>query len=506
MPVAARPDRTSAVQFIKWAAGASLLLSLFQLLLGGDPVIILLCLLSEAVCLFPVYLYGLGRTVGILYIGVWLAFSFSALLGKTILFQPIDSNLFNPILTFCVTLAGSLALTIAAMAAYLFKPLQNNAVPPLTNPGVLRIISYIFTVIGIGVFLIATYIPKSSLVYNIAIQLSPFFIYAYICEIARTLIVSNKNRIFSLYGVFLTVLSLYFGLSGNSKTGILQVGLAFILCIFSFRARLKWPILVGGAVTLIFLSEFIFPAVHIVRNYRDRLNPFEISLVTAQTAANLMIGDKETTAMRDALVVDAGNGDPDAYQNVYFGSKQIWLDRATNTGFIDAVARRVDFGGPFLGAHFILDQTFGFLPRQFDPNKTTTFSASGGDRVTQAFGLTARDQLDYATVPMPIELYVAGGFSFIFIITIPLIFLLLMEINFIAFEFQSNIWSVGLILTYGMLFYAGTYDMYIFLMARQIPANALIIAALILASTAIHTGIRTAARADSGNLPARSRA
>jgi hypothetical protein len=498
MPAAARPARSSAVQFIKWAAGASLILSLLQIMLGGDPVIILLCLLSEAVCLFPIYLYGLGRTVGILYIGVWLAFSFSALVGKTILLQPIDSNLFNPLLTFCVTLAGSFVFTIAATAAYFVKPLQKNAITVTNNHSILMIISLIFMAVGILVFSIGVYAPKQSLVYNIAIQFAPYLSYAYIFSLVSEIIKSGKRHVFSFYGVILTLLMIYVGISGNSKAPILAIGLGYIFCLIAFRLRLKWTVLVGGFVALAFLSEFVFPAIHIVRGQRDRLNPIEVAMETTQTIANLVIGDKETLALKDALVINSEDSDPDAYQNSYFGSRQVWLDRFTDTGFIDAIARRVDFDGPFLGQSFILDQTLSFLPRQFNPSKTTTFQVGGGDRVTQAFGLTSRDNVGFATVPLPIELFVSGGFPFLFIVGVPLIFLFILLINFAVFDFHENPWAIIFLLTYGMLFYASTYDVYVFVVARQIPSNILIMLGILILSTSIHAGIRGAARAGPG--------
>lgn len=494
MPAVARTNRSSAIRFIKWASGASLILALCQLLLGGDPLIILLCLMSEAVCLVPVYLYGLGRTVGILYLGVWLAFSFSALLAKTILLQPIDSNLFNPLLTFCVTLAGSLAFTIAAVAAYYVKPLRNNVMPVIRDPNILSIVAKILFFLGTTVFVLHIGTDRNSTLSNILIQIAPFSSFGLVCQMSADAVRSRGRRVFTTTSLLMFFALVYVGLSSNSKTGVLTAGLAYILVIFAFRIRLKWPVLIGGFLALAFCSEFLFPAIHIVRADRDRLNPFEISLETIGTVADLLTGDKDTVARRDALSQDSTGGNADLYRNVYFGSSQVWLDRFTNTGFIDAVARRVDFGGPFLGADSVLNQTFDFLPRQLDPAKTILFRTSGGDRVTEAYGLTYRDTFDAPTVPLAIELFSAGGFGMIFAVGAPLIFTFLIFINFFVFDFIDNVWSAVFITAFGMLFYCSTYDVYIFFFTREIPTDYIIMTSLTIIATFMHNRLRNSAR------------
>ena len=488
-------DRTGAVHFIKWASGGALLLSALQLLIGGDPIIICLCLFCQAICLFPVYLYGLSRTVGVLYVFIWLTFGFSSLLGKTILFQPIDSNLFNPLLTFCVTLAGSIAFTVAATAAYFVKPLQKNATTPIIDHETLNIMAFVFVVIGIFTYFVYLFLPKGSPILNIAAIFAPYFSYGYVFSLCSNICRTRKNKVLSYSSLVLIFLFLYFGIAGNSKTSIIQIALGYLLCVFAFRVKIKWPVVVLGFLVLAFFSEYLFPAIHITRAYKDRLNPAQVAIATVQTMGNLLVGDPDTLAVKDSLIAQGAEGDPDRYQNVYFGTQQVWLDRFTNTGFIDAVARRVDFNGPFLGPQFILQQTLGFLPRPLDPDKSTSHAVAGGDQVTQAFGLTSRDQSNFSTVPLPINLFVADGFWFIFAIGVPLIFIFIVEINFFAFDMRDNVWSVVVIMTYGMLFCVSTYDVYIFAIVRQIPTNLLMFSLMIVAAKAIQSGFARAARA-----------
>lgn len=143
MAIAAQASRRSAVTFVKWVILASIPLSLVQLMLGADPVILLLCIATEAVCLAPILLYGLERTVGVLLLYVWLTFSFSSLAAKTVLLQPIESNLFNPFLTFTAQLAGACCISIAAFISYNIKFLHKNSITPVLDPKILSILGFI---------------------------------------------------------------------------------------------------------------------------------------------------------------------------------------------------------------------------------------------------------------------------------------------------------------------------------------------------------------------------
>lgn len=492
MPAAWRTDQTSAVEFIKWASGASLVLALVQLLLGASPVILLLCLATEAVTFVPISIYGLRRTVGILYIGIWLSFSFGALLGKTILLQPINSNLFNPLLTFCIALAGGLAFAIPSSTAFFIKPLQRNALAPLHNPAMLSILAAMLATIGAAAFVITSLTPTQSIYHTVSVQFIQYFIYSIICEMASTILRSDRKRIISNFGIFLCLILFAFGVAGNSKSIILSIGAAYVLCHIAFGVRPNWKVILSGLLALAFLSEFLFPAIHITRVYRGRLDPVEMAGSTVQTVGNLLIGDKETLAQKDLLGTHVFTLNNDLYRNVYFGSQQVWLDRFTNIGVIDAVARRVDFDGPFLGPNFVLGQTLEFLPRQFNPGKETTFKTSGGDRITAAYGLANQNVVTYQTVPLPIQLYCASGFVFIFIIGIPLILIYILWINFICFNFTDNVWSVGLLVANGFIFYESTYEMLVFATARSFPTDLIIFTLLILAAASVDHGLKAA--------------
>jgi hypothetical protein len=285
---------------------------------------------------------------------------------------------------------------------------------------------------------------------------------------------------------------LILGVVGNSKSGILLPGLIYILSISAFGGRLRWTTVFAALISIALFSEFLFPAVHIVRNFRDRLNPIEVAGATIGTTFSLIVGDSQALAEKDALNAEA-DASPDAYRNIYFGSRQVWLDRFVNTGAIDAVARRLSFDGPFLGLGPVVGDTLtGLLPQQLNPNKYTGVQFADGDVIAHAYGLEARDGQGAATVPMPIELFAADGFFGIFIVGIPLITLIFVEVNMLVFDFKNNPWGVCFIVFYGMSFYEATHDMYAFMAARQMPFDFLAISLAIMLATTIKHGLPTA--------------
>jgi hypothetical protein len=205
-----------------------------------------------------------------------------------------------------------------------------------------------------------------------------------------------------------------------------------------------------------------------------------------------MTGDSQTLAEKDALETEARSSS-DLYKNLYFGSQQIWLDRFVNTGFIDAVARRLSFDGPFLGLDPVVGNTFyGVLPRQLNPHKYDTFQIEAGDAVLEAYGLQTAYTGGAATVPLPIELFAADGFWAIFLIGTPLIFLVIMEINFFVFDFRENPWAVCFVIFYGMPFYAQSHQGFAFMALRQMPFDFFSITLGVMLATMIKNGFRAA--------------
>jgi hypothetical protein len=258
------------------------------------------------------------------------------------------------------------------------------------------------------------------------------------------------------------------GMLGNSKTAILLPALIYVASVAAFRARIRWQTVLAAVLALAFLSEFLFPAVHIVRSERSRASPIEMGSLTLQAVWGLMTGDSETLAEKDNLGLIQRSSD--LYRNVYFGSQQVWLDRFTNTGYIDAVARRMNFDGPFLGIEPVVGNTFySVLPRVLNPSKYDSIQTAAGDGILQAYGLQTEHLVGYATVPLPIELFAAGGFWAIFLVGIPLVFLMVFDLNLFVFDFRENPWAVCFIIYYAMSFYAQTHDGFSLAGLRQMP-------------------------------------
>ncbi len=475
-------NRSRTIALIRMVLIASLVISGIQLLLGGNPGILALVFLSGAVCLWPVYLYGIDRTIGILYLMVWFTFSFGALAVKTILLQTIDSNLFSPLLTHLILLAGSAAFSLAAVAAYYVKPLQRDAIKVVLDPRYLSVIATLFLVFGMaGVFSMG----MGKTMAAIGVFLRPFLFYSFVCATSAILISSGGKKSFSILSVVDAILIIVLSVSFNSKAGILTVSLAYILCLFAFGVRPRFRTIAAISALGIFCSVALFPAIHIVRSQRERISGIELTTRTAEATMGLLIGDQEYVAQKDRLSTEIGHQGYNLYRNLYFGSQQVWLDRFMATGFVDALTRRVTYDGPFFGPSLILSQTLNVLPRQLNDQKGADTMFSGGAQITRLLGMSNRDAAVFPTVPLPIELFVAGGFPMIFIIGFPTIIACLIAINFLAYNYRYNVWSVCLIVNYGYFFSINTYILYVYLLFRQLPVDYMLISLSILAASTI---------------------
>jgi hypothetical protein len=458
------------VRLITRLVYASLSLGAFQLFLGASPLVVILSLASGLATILPCLVYGFGRTVGILYLLVWFQFSFGALLAKSILFQPLDSNLFQPVLSHLILLAGAVSFSIGALVAFSFGPLQRNLVRPELEPRKLTVLAAIFTALWVSAFFVEKLGANGA---AIAVFLRNYLFLAFICETVSTILRTGGRRTISRFGAVLATLAVGFSVAVNSKEGILDIGACYLLALLSLGRRPPMAVWASVVPAFALLTFVLTPAIHVVRGDRDRLGPFELIAATTSTAISIVERDSQTLAKIDRMRYQESAQSYNLYQSHYLGRSDVWYDRFILTGYIDAITRRVTYDGPFFGWNFVLSQTAEALPRQFlDTAKNRYYS---GAQITRSLGLTARDAAVFPTVPLPIELFVAGGFWAIFVIGIPTITIAVAAFNLFAFQFRGNVWAVFFLATYGFFFTVEMYLQYVFLVFRQLPTDAIVI-------------------------------
>ena len=442
----------------------------FQLILQASPVVVILSVLSGLIAILPCFFYGLGRTVGVLYLMVWFQVSFGALLTKSMLLQPLDSNLFSPVFSHLILLVGAIAFSASALLAYTFTPLHKDLIRPELNPRRLTALAAIFAGLWASAMIVGKLGANGA---AIAVFLRNYIFLAFVCETAATILRSNGTRTFSFFGAALFAVTIAFSISVNSKAGILGIGVCYFLTLLAFGRRPSLRVVGALVPAFAILTIAINPAIHVVRAQRDRLNPFEIMAATTSTAVGILIGDEDTVAKVDSLKRQEFQAGYNLYRNRYLGRSDVWFDRFILTGYIDAITRRVTYDGPFFGWNYILSQTAEALPRQLYGATKNRYSS--GARITRTLGLTERDAAVSPTVPLPIELFVAAGFPAILILGIPTLAFAISALNLVANTFRRNVWSIGFLGIYGYFFAVQTYSGYIFFTLRQIPTDAIVI-------------------------------
>ncbi len=469
MALAARTDRS--LKLVSRLFAASLLLALLQAALGADISVTLICVVTGIVCLLPVYVYTPSRTVGVLFMMIWYVFSFGELLTKTILFQPVDSFLFSPLLTHLIMLVGAVAMSLGALAAYVITPFRGNALPPQLDPRKLTALAFVFAGFWLTSFALGFLGANGK---ALAIFFGGYHIAAFACATSAAIIRSKGAKSVSAlslgFGMFICVASL----AANSKAGLMAVGFAYFMCVLAFGARLRWRTMTVVGLALFLLSVSVYPAIHLVRGHRERQTALQTVEETLQTSVALLVRDPTAVDEVEAMDRQVDMLSYNSYRNFYLGRSNIWFDRFIATGYIDAITRRVSFDGPFLGMQFVLAQSFDWLPRQFLPDKENATRLSSGDRIMRAFGMSQAETSSQPTVPMPIETFVSGGF-FGIMLEIPVFAIFCLVLNIIVYDLKKNIWGVYLIIAYSYLTAVASYSLYLFIIARQLPADALLI-------------------------------
>jgi hypothetical protein len=448
---------------------ASAAFGVFQIAIGAPPLLVMLTLVTAAVTLIPCLAYGLTRTVGIVFLLVWYQFAFGELMTKSLLLQPIDTFLFNPVLSHIVQLVGAVTLATGALAAFWIVPLRRNLIRPTLDPSMLRVLSVVF----LGLFSLSFAAdlagPNGR---AIAVFLRNYMLTALVMEIAATIISSGGRRSLSRWGLVLTAVVCAMSLASNSKAGILAAGLCYLMTPLALGRAPSWKFLAATAPLVILLSVAVAPAIHLVRAERDKIGPVEVLEKTVATAAGILTSDKQTLDQVESMQRQQHELTHDYYRNRYLGQETVWYDRFILIGSVDAIARRLTIDGPFLGTDMLLGQLKDVLPRQLSGPKDPYTS---GTRITQMLGLTERDTALFTTVPMPIELFAAGGFLAMILIGIPSVAAACVGINLFASAFQNNVWSVYILVTYGYFLTVQNYLGYFFFSVRQLPADYIMI-------------------------------
>jgi hypothetical protein len=412
-------------------------LSLIQAAIGGDIVLIICCLISICAGLIPIWLFGIQSTIGVFFAILVFFFPVSALLIKTCLLQPIQSNLFAPDLSFQVMATGMVAAGAAAAVLYQCKRLLNYK--PLFKPlsgSALTMLCFISAPVAI-LGMIGSQLPgglgRASALTGGMIFLS------LVAATQLALIRSNGRSGLSTLSVPLLLFCIFVSLASGSKQAAFATAICYFLPVYLYRGALKRSELLLVFVGTFALLFLISPAINISRGIRDSASSWELIQRTFATMADLWTGD-----LRGLADITNYNFDDNAYYIRYVSDTTTAIDRFVLVSYIDGLLRFAS--DRFLGYSALLNSLSGsIIPNLLDPGQKEV--ASSGDIFLQYLGVFDEASTSQITLPVFGEGYFIDGYLGVFIVAFLSFLLIGAALVFVFGDVRSNafaMWWVGL--------------------------------------------------------------
>ena len=404
-----------------------------QLLLGADPVILALAILSSAA--------GLAgfRLTGAYHSGGWLSFFFVfgnvivALVAKTVLGQPLESNLAAPMDSFLALAIGSSALLIAIVIA-LRIPVGRSLFSAL-EPRLLRALSRSTFVLGAIAWGLNRMFqdPGGSHFGGVAVFWN-LLLMAVIARTAMLLELHEGRRSLDATLLFILIACVAMGLMDNQKTEVALPVLAYFATCLFYRGGITRAQVVGGATGLLIMAAIIAPMIHTFRALGIQDMPWRERVTFMQRGLQELLATKDLTRYQKLAA-----GEFQGFSN-YFGggSGQVLLGRYSSIQQIDPIiataSQRGALGGDVVWAAFPR-----LLPTFVYPDKPREIEAY---RILVQLGIIDPEGGKYPTVPLLAQVYAAYGMRGLVVIPFLTFLGFLLVLKKLGWRLYRNVFAI----------------------------------------------------------------
>lgn len=460
---------------IVWILGlTAAVAAIGQVALDADYLVLLLALISIGCGLYGFWLFGVFNLAGwvcLLYMAGNVLIAFYA---KTVLLQPLNSNLVAPLSSFWVQTICCFAMFVAIILAFWIdvgKPLM----PPITDLTVLRLLSVWCVLIGWGLKVLqATVLRGGDQEYG---GLNVFGSLLYLGIIARTALVmkrSNGKRLLDPILIIIIVVATFSGVLSTGKSETALPSLCFVATVLFFKGRLPWRYVVGLAGGLA-LYLAITPIMLTFRymGFGAMSLSKEINVIE-NMAPTLLNGD-----VLSMLASKHEHFKTLAYD--YYGDNgrgQLILGRFSSIQQIDPIISATQIRGT-LGSEIIIDGFRGNTPKFFDPNKPTEIT---GFTVIKSLGVY-RGGGSRPTVPLAAIVYAAYGMMGVIFIPLATFLAYLLALKKLCWDIRGNIFAIFLLVVQVIGIHSGEFRLFVGYVMRGLPL--LVIAVLLMQKLAV---------------------
>jgi hypothetical protein len=455
-----------------------LLVMAAHVVLGADPVVVCLAMLTVAAGIGAALYVGFLNTAALLISLVVFRYIGFPLIGKLLFLQPLDSNLGQPL--------GSVASILLGVSAFLFGLIpvakinfKRAVLVPTSDHRQLNRISVLAMAVGCVANLgVALHAGREYTGITMANFFVPFLHLALISAIAAELCKSGRRRSWNFWVLSIVLVEVVFAMVRNSRMSIVEILLCYIVTLSAFQGKIKWRRIGLTGLAAMFLVVAATPVMLYVRAMRSNLTWTQRITATLEAVADWR------TALAHFQAIERFQEGHGFYLN-YYGSPQNILERVSLINHVDVMKCATDRHGPVGGE----DLRIAFarsLPRIVMPDKPVGFSHGGW--------LNCRANIEcvegsFATVPLIANGYAAFGWAGVMVY--PFLFgsavLLLMRVVS-GLDLNGNVWAIYLLIRFQNMFVEGDAAAFFQVIIRDFPQDVVVMIAIAWISCTLFQG------------------
>jgi hypothetical protein len=449
-----------------------------HMVLGSDPAVIWLAMLTIISCVWVVFHLGLLNITALLILLLVFRYIGFPLIGKLLFLQPLDSNLGQPF--------GSIASVFLGVSAYLFAlmlvarmKIKKSILMPTTDHRQLNRISVVAMIIGCAANLgMALHAGREYTGITVANFFVPFLHLALVSAIGAELCKSGRQRSWNFWVLFIVFVEIIFAMVRNSRMSIVEILLSYIVTLSAFQGKVRWWRVGLTGLFALLLVATATPVMLYVRGMRENLT------WTQRISATLDASSNWSTAFAHFKAAELLQERDGFYLN-YYGSPQNILERMSLINHVDVMKCATDRHGP-VGIKDLWVAFVSNLPRIVVPDKPMGTGHGGW--------LNCRENIEciegsYATVPLIANGYAAFGWTGVMLYPFFFGLAVLLLIRVVSgFDLKCNIWAIYLLTRFQNSFVEGDAATYFQGILRDIPQDMILMIVIVWLSGVVFQG------------------
>ncbi len=438
-----------------------------QLAFGANPFIVLTALLSVTISVIVLLNGGYRDSLSI--VGFFFVFNTVtfAMVLKTALLQPLESNLFQPTTSFIIVLLGAIELLLALYIVKL-TPVGRPLFKPTQNLDFLKYLAIICFVFGIFFWLLNQkfLINRRDIYYSEDVSFGgfasmvPIFYMSIIAATAHVILSTKGKKSINIWIIVLLGVGILIGIVESRKLELGYTFLSYYLASFYFRRYFTKSQIITFVVFVLFAFFVFGPIVHTFRtqlwflsfdkrieflrdNWREVLQPSQL-----ENYLNKLLSTQRTS-----------------YEYAYFGNSLFFIDRFATVQHTDLIVDSVE-DQHTLGASVIVDGYEKLLPGILYPQKSTISQA---DQITWELGLRRYGVIGFPTVPLLGHAYAGLGWIGVLFIPLYIFILLFLILKKIGSNLYQNVYAIFFLVPLLINIQQWTHTQYVYRLLREFP-------------------------------------